>query len=61
MLATTLVNAMSTTFIQVGNHWINLDLVTDIELVPDAHDPAKTVAACVHYTTGKSQDFMGVA
>lgn len=48
---------MSTTFVQVGNHWINLDLVTVIELVVDAHDPAKIVAARVHFTTGKSQDF----
>jgi hypothetical protein len=44
-------------FVQVGNHHINLDLVTSVELVPDLHDPAKVVSARIHYTTGKSQDF----
>jgi hypothetical protein len=48
---------MPTTFVQVGSHWINLDLVTGVELVPDPHDPAKIIAARVHYTTGKQQDF----
>jgi hypothetical protein len=45
------------TFIQVGNNWINVELVTSIELVPDPHDPAKIAAARVHYTTGKQHDF----
>jgi hypothetical protein len=40
------------TFVQVGNNWVNVELVTSIELVPDPHDPAKIAAARVHYTTG---------
>jgi hypothetical protein len=54
---------MPTTFIQVGNHWINLDLVTGIELVPDPKDQTQTnyVCARVWYTNGKSQEFMDAA
>jgi hypothetical protein len=44
-------------FLQVGTHWVNLELVFDIELVPDPHDPSKIIAARVHYTIGKHQDF----
>jgi hypothetical protein len=48
---------MATAFIQIGNHWVNLELVIGIELLPDPHDPAKIIAARVHYTTDKHQDF----
>jgi len=48
---------MGHTFVQVGRHWINVDLVTSIEIVQDPNDPAKLIAARVHYTTGKDQDF----
>lgn len=45
------------TFVQVGNHWINLERLAGIELVPDPGDPTRYAAARVHYTTGKLQDF----
>lgn len=48
---------MPTTFVQVGNHWINLELVVGIELVPDPNDPTRYAAARVHFTNGKRQDF----
>ena len=48
---------MPIAFVQVGAHWINLDLVTSIELIEDQHQPGKVVAARVHYSTGKQQDF----
>jgi hypothetical protein len=48
---------MPSTFVQIGAHYVNLELVTSIELVADTHDPAKIVAARVYFTHGKSQDF----
>lgn len=48
---------MPAAFVQVGNHWINLELVTGVELVEDANQPGKIIAARVHFTTGKQQDF----
>lgn len=44
-------------FVQAGNHWINLELVTSIEFVEAPKDPDRLIAVRVHYTTGKSQDF----
>lgn len=43
---------MSKTFIKIGDHWLNLDLVTRVELVPDRQDPSKTEFAKVHFVTG---------
>ena len=48
---------MPTTFVQVGNHWINLELVAGIELMPDPNDLKRYVSARVHFTNGKFQDF----
>lgn len=44
-------------FVQVGSHWINLELVTGVELVENPKQPGVIIAARVHYTTGKQQDF----
>lgn len=46
---------MPSRFVQVGNHWINLELVTGIELIEDQNK--KVSGARVHFSTGKLQDF----
>jgi hypothetical protein len=48
---------MSTTFVQVGSFWVNLDQVNGVEMIQDSNDPTKLIAARVHYANGKSQDF----
>jgi hypothetical protein len=44
-------------FLQVGRQWINLDLVTEIELMGDEIDPTNVMLAKVHYCGGGQQDF----
>ena len=48
---------MPITFVPVGGHWVNLELVTSIELVEDPKQVGQISSARVHYTTGKHQDF----
>ena len=49
---------MPVNFIQVGDIWVNLELVTSVELVDDPQHPGQPKAARVHYSTGKSQEFI---
>ena len=45
-------------FVQVGAHWINLELVASIEFVdPPTPPPGSAPIARIHFTTGKQQDF----
>jgi hypothetical protein len=46
-------------FIQVIDHWINLDQVTSIQLVPSRKDDTGTTTALVrvHYSSGKAMEF----
>jgi hypothetical protein len=48
---------MMPTFVQVGNHWINMERVTNIELVEDKRTPGNTIAAYVYYSSGQKQAF----
>ena len=49
---------MPAVFVQVGTFWVNLELVTIIELVEDQNQPGKVISARVHYTNGKEKDFL---
>ncbi len=44
-------------FIVVDRHWINLDLVTRIELVESRKTAGTTAVARVHFCNGKHFDF----
>ena len=48
---------MSHAFVQIGPHWINLDLVTSVELVEDPNQAGVVHAARIHFSTGKHQDY----
>lgn len=48
---------MPHTFVQVGSTFINLELVTCVELVLDPVDQTNLIGARVHYTSGPPQDF----
>jgi len=46
-------------FLSIGHHFLNLEQVADIELVPDRNDRDKSKLACVrvHFTSGHKQEF----
>lgn len=48
-------------FLPIGNHFLNLEQVAQIELVPDLHGrpPGKLAAVRVYFTSGLKQDFKG--
>lgn len=48
---------MPHTFLLVGSTWLNLDLVTNIDVVTHANDPSKVTAAQVWFTHGKTITF----
>jgi hypothetical protein len=48
---------MPPTFIQVGAVWINLSVVTSVELQESPDVQGKPIGARVNYTSGKFQTF----
>jgi hypothetical protein len=44
-------------FFEVGRQWLNMDLVTGVELMGDQSDPTNVKVARVHYSNGGTQDF----
>lgn len=54
---------MPHTFLQVGTHWINLDLVTSVELVvrPTTADPNAVGVARITFAGGRHMDFTSPA
>lgn len=44
-------------FVEVGQHWLNLELVMSIELIHAPNDPGKLIGAKVYYRSGTTQDF----
>jgi hypothetical protein len=58
---------MATTFVRVGAHYVNMDLVASVEMIfsqqpgQEAADPGQPTGARIHYTTGSHQDFLDTA
>jgi hypothetical protein len=48
---------MDPVFVQVGKSWINLSVVTSVDLVVDPDDPKRVKEARLNYTSGKFQRF----